>query len=439
MLPTNPRIQPVKGGSLRDRVSAGWGNGLISELHLPQENGHFAHQVVGPISFGGSNSTFFDVYGRCESTFGPHEWFATGHVFDVSNAVPNINRIICDQMFSYLVTDELLSTEDYTTFQSVHGTFGTSNGDWLREPAPVVTVNGSVKDEGSDYTVDYTNGRVVFHVCIKGDTLLTTQANSNSSTLQVVSTVGFEAGDCITVKGLSSMQDEVVSVAEVTDSTTLTLNELLAYNHSSGSQIIENNPVVAATYRYLEQHYCRQELNPITPGNPNSGLVLGFTEIPEKSDGVSGILRVKNPAFLNWTSASALNAWTLEGAGTATISKTSSSLFGSQTVKLDNVASTGFRYLRQDVNCQTTSDVVLSCWVNTSNRAKVEIIPSDGPGSYTILDVNASQPMAKFANKWVRVTVLTNGAPPYQIRLYGQSVADDGGSTKFDGVMLTEI
>jgi len=35
MLPSRPKIQPVKGGANRDPVSAGWGNGILSELHLP--------------------------------------------------------------------------------------------------------------------------------------------------------------------------------------------------------------------------------------------------------------------------------------------------------------------------------------------------------------------------------------------------------------------
>lgn len=437
MLPSNPRIQPVKGGSLRDSISAGWGNGLVSELHLPQESGVFSHQAVGPLSYNSTQVYFFDVFGKIESTFGPNEWFASGHIFG-GGLMPDVNRLACDQMFAYLVTDEMLSTDDFKTYQSVHGTTGSSLSDWLKSPSPVVTVNGAVKTENIDFTVDYPNGRVVFGSVIKGNTLLTAQALSGTTTLHVASSTGFEAGDCITVKGSQSSQDEVCSVATVTNSTTIQINENLVYSHDSGLAVTEIDPVVKATYRYIEQHQSKQETTPAIVGVTASNTVYNFSEYAEKTNGSYGILRLKNPAFLNWDNGLP-DSWELEGTGVASVTNSSQSLFGDSTLQLENVEQTGLRYLKQTITCNTPRDVFLSCWVNTTKRAKIEIIPSNGTGVYTTLDVTQGQPMASFSGKWVRLGVLCQGEPPYQIRLYGQASENDGGVTRFDGVFLIEV
>jgi hypothetical protein len=436
MLPSIPRIQPVKGGVLRDSISAGWGNGLVSELHLPQESGVFYHQNVGPLAYHGQQAYFFDVFGKVESTFGPHNWYACGHVFHGSQNSPDLYRLACDQMFAYLVTDEMLSTEDYTNYQSVHGTSGSSMSDWLKEPSPVITVNGSVKTEFTDYNVDYENGMITFATSIKGNTLLTANATSGTTTLHVSSSVGFEAGDCITVKGNQSIQDEICSVSQVTNSITIQLNENLVYSHNSGLAVIEVEPVVKATYRYIEQHQSKQETSPLA-GSPD-GLVYSFIENSEKSNGSYGLLRLKNPAFLNWTDGMP-DSWELDGSGVALITSSSQSLFGDATVQLENTAQTGFRYLKQTISCNTPRDVFLSCWVNTTGKAKIEIIPTSGTSAHTILDVTANQPMAPFSGKWVRLGLLCQGQPPYQIRLYGQATENDGGVVRFDGVFLLEV
>jgi len=64
MLPSRPKIQPVKGGANRDPVSAGWGNGILSELHLPQERVYFDYQEVGPIEVDGRKVTFESVFAK---------------------------------------------------------------------------------------------------------------------------------------------------------------------------------------------------------------------------------------------------------------------------------------------------------------------------------------------------------------------------------------
>jgi hypothetical protein len=438
MLPSNPRIQPVKGGQARDRITSGWGNGIISELHLPSESAAFSHQMTGPISGDAENTIFFDVFGKVSSSFGPDEWFACGHIFDAESSIPNIHIISCDQMFSYLVTDEQLTTDDRRFYQSVHGTSGNSNSDWLRDPQPVVTVNGQLKVEDEDYSVDYKNGRIDFGASIKGSTLLTQQANQGATILNVSSTAGFEAGDCIVVKGSQTLQDEVCSVASVPNSTTLYINENLAFSHSSGLAVIENEPVVNATYRYIEQHQSRLDLNP-TSQSYQSGLVAGVIESAEKTSGTYGILRLKNPAFLNWETESLPDSWQTEGAGIASISQTSDSLFGDLAVMVESTANSGWKCLKQTIDCSSHGDVRLSCWVKASNRSKIEIIPSDGPGGYTILDVSPGQPMEQFANKWVRLSVICIGQPPYTVKLYAQGSQNDGGTAKFDGVCLVEV
>lgn len=437
MLPSTPRIQPVKGGTLRDSISAGWGNGLVSELHLSQETGVFSHQAVGPLSYNNIQVYFFDVFGKIESSFGPHEWFASGQIFS-GGYLPEINVLACDQMFAYLVTDEMLATDDFRTYQSVHGTTGSSISDWLRSPSPVVTVNGSVKTENVDFTVDYPNGRVVFNSVVKGNSTLTAQAQAGSTTLHVASSIGFETGDCITVKGSQSAQDEVCSVASITNSTTIQINENLLFTHDSGLAVIEIDPVVKATYRYIEQHQSKQETTPVIVGGSTSNTFYSFSECAEKMNGSYGILRLKNPAFLNWSGVLP-DSWELEGAGVASVTLSEQSLFGDSTVQLENTEQTGFRYLKQTISCNTPRDVFLSCWVNTTQRAKIEIIPSNGTGVYTTLDVTQGQPMASFSGKWVRLGVLCQGDSPYQIRLYGQASENDGGVTRFDGIFLTEV
>lgn len=437
MLPSAPRIQPVKGGTLRDSISAGWGNGLVSELHLPQETGIFSHQAVGPLPFNSTQVYFFDVFGKIESSFGPHEWFASGHIF-AGGSLPDVNVLACDQMFAYLVTDEILATDDYRTYQSVHGATGSSMSDWLRSPSPVITVNGTVKTENVDFTVDYENGRVVFGSVIKGNTLLTAQAASGSTTLLVASSAGFDVGDCITVKGSQSVQDEVCSVASVTNSTTIQINENLLYTHDPGQAVTEIDPVVKATYRYIEQHQSKQETTPEIVGSSVSNTFYNFSEYAEKMNGSYGILRLKNPAFINWNGVLP-DSWEIEGTGVAIVTQSEQSLFGDSTVQLENTEQTGLRYLKQTISCSTPRDVFLSCWVNTTNKAKIEIVPSDGTGVYTILDVSEGQPMSAFSGKWVRLGVLCQGESPFQIRLYGQASATDGGVTRFDGVFLTEV
>lgn len=437
MLPSIPRIQPVKGGVLRDCISAGWGNGLVSELHLPQESGVFSQQTVGPMTLDNRQVYFFDVFGKAVSDYGPNEWFATGHIFTGGN-MPDVDRLVCDQMFAYLVSEELLSTDDFVTYQSVHGTSGSSFSDWLRTTAPVVTVNGSLKTENVDYAVDYQNGKIVFAGLLKGDTLLTVQAVSGSTTLHIASSAGFDIGDCIIVYGSQSSQDEVCSVASVTDSTTIQINENLLFSHDSGQSVKETDPLVKATYRYIEQHQSKQEKLTSMPGNQTSSCQYGFAEIAEKMNGTYGILRLKNPAFINWDDE-VPDSWELEGSGIANLSKSELSLFGDSTVQLENTGQTGWRFLKQTVYCNTPRDVFLSCWVNTTKKARIEIIPSNATGAYATLDVTEGQPMSQFSGKWVRLGVLCQGQPPYQIRLYGQATENDDGVARFDGVFLTEV
>lgn len=434
MLPSIPRIQPVKGGVLRDSISSGWGNGFVAEMHLPHESGVFCQQSIGPLMHENRQVSFFDIFGKTESSFGPNEWFATGHIF-FGGDLPDIDRLVCDQMFAYLVNEEILSTDDFTTYQSVHGTTGSSFSDWLRIPAPVVMVNGCVKTENVDYIVDYQNGRVIFAGSIKGNSALTAQAVQGTTTLHIASSAGFESGDCITVFGNQPSQDEVCSIASVTDSTTIKTNENLLYTHDTGLTVSEADPVVKATYRYIEQHQTKHET---IESDPNSNSMYGFFEIAEKMNGTYGILRLKNPAFLNWVDGNP-DSWVLEGTGIANITQSDLALFGNSTVQLENTEQTGWRYLKQTITCNTPRDVFLSCWVNTTKKARIEIIPSNAAGSYATLDVTEGQPMNPFSGKWVRLGVLCQGQPPYQIRLYGQATENDGGVARFDGVFLTEV
>lgn len=438
MLPSNPRIHPVKGGVLRDRITSNWGNGVVSELYLPQGNTSFSYQNTGPLTFEQRSIEFNDVFGKIYTDFGPYEWFACGHTYDKTKNMPSLLSIDCDSMFAFQVVDEELSTDDFITWQSIHGTCGNSNGDWLRDPQPVIMVNGSPKTELVDYFIDYENGRVVFPASIRGITELSAQANSGSSTITVTSSQGFEAGDCMTIGGENPADAEICSVSEVIDSTTIALGEVLLRTHDSGSSVVENPPSVRVTYRYIEQHNSKQRQNLVTPNDPNSGMATGFVEVAEKMSGSYGIIRVKNPAFLNWDDDD-LDSWILDGAGVGSVSKVQSSLFGNQSVQLNATANTGWKYLKKTINATTSGDLILSCWVNTAAKARIEIIPSDGQGVYTILDVSAGQPMTPFSGKWVRLETMCHGSAPFEIRLYAQASANDAGVARFDGVYLTEI
>lgn len=438
MLPSNPRMHPVKGGALRDRITSNWGNGVVSELYLPQSHTSFSYQNVGPLTFEQRSIEFNDVFGKCYPDFGPYEWFACGHTYDATLNMPSLLSIDCDTMLAFMVVDEELSTDDFTTWQSIHGTCGNSNGDWLRDPQPVITVNGMVKTEDVDFNINYENGRVIFPTSIRGSTELAAQAESGSSTISVTSSEGFEAGDCLTIGGESPANAEICSVSEIVNSTTIALGEVLSRTHESGETVVENPPSVRATYRYIEQHNSKQRQNLTTPNDPNSGMAVGFVEVAEKMSGTYGILRMKNPAFLNWDD-NALDSWILDGAGVGSVARVQNSLFGNQSVQLTATANTGWKYLKQTINCTTPGDVILSCWVNTASKAKIEIIPTDGQSAYTILDVTTGQPMAPFSGKWVRLEVMCHGSAPFEIRLYAQASANDAGVARFDGVYLTEI
>ena len=100
----------------------------------------------------------------------------------------------------------------------------------------------------------------------------------------------------------------------------LTLTGQLTYAHSSGNMVIENDPVVTATYRYLEQHTSLYEMYNESAGSELYMLPSSFAEYSERRDGGTGILRLKNPLFLNWDGGLP-DGWSTGGGGTGVVSK----------------------------------------------------------------------------------------------------------------------
>ncbi|HOO96949.1 MAG TPA: hypothetical protein PKV16_04760 [Caldisericia bacterium] len=437
MLPSQPKIQPVKGGTRRDAITSGWGNGVIHELHLPSEYGSFAYQETGPIDVEGVMTTYMDAFGNIESESGPNISFACGHIFgDGEGLVPKIDVMVCDTGYSYLVTDEILSTVDNQTYQSIHGESGDSTSDWLRSPQPVVTVNGYLKTEGTDYTVDYLNGSVDFGGSIKGDSAISSTANSGTININVVSSTGFAPGDLITVEGDTSSEDELRTVDAVSAGL-ITVTEALDYTHSAGNTVTEFEPAVKATYRYIEQHISEYELFPVISPEGVPLLPASYKELSENYTTYGSILRLKNPLFLNWDSGIP-EGWTQGGTGVGSISQVSG-IMGTSSVMLDINSSTNWYYLGQTYNKPVSGRLKFSCWVNTDSKAKIELIPTGYPTVSTELDTTIGE-MQQFRNKWVRMTVVsTSNEAPIEVRLYGQTNSTDGGVTMFDGAMLCQV
>jgi len=437
MLPSRPRIQPVKGGVGRDSISSGWGNGFLSEMHLPVESGTFLYQnTVSENMETGVRTTFYDIFGKVDSENGPNTYFACGHVYNGEEPwVPQLDKLVCDSFYSYLVTDEILSTTDFQQFQSVHGECGYSTGDWLREPEPVVTVNGEVKSSSTDYLIDYTNGRVNFMEKIKRNSTLSAGVNSGEITLYVVDEEGFESGDLVVIEGDNSDENEVRTVSSVSAGQVV-VTEALDYSHSSGKTVIENDPVVKVTYRYIEQHLSEYELFSKYSNEGPPLLPAGFHEYSERRDEGSGILRLKNPIFANWDNGYP-DGWTLGGAGVGTITQ-ASGIIGESCLQIETTPDTDWVYFSQIFSGSSSGKVTFSCWVKTDSQAMIEIIPTGYASVSTVIQCDSTE-MLPFADKWVRVTVVApNGVSPVEVRLYGQRNSTDGGVTMFDGAMLIQ-
>lgn len=438
MLPSRPRIQPVKGGAGRDRITSGWGNGFISELFSPEESGTYLYQDVTVTDEStGFNTVYRSIFCTVNSDVSADTYVACSNVFEGgTSSLPTMEKVISDCFRSFLVTDEILSSSDWQTFQSVHGHSGYSTGDWLRSPQPVISVNGAVKTEDDDYTVDYTNGRIDFGGVIKGDTTLSASAGIGDTVIGVVSEVGFEVGDLIIIAGDSSSENESVTVSAVATGE-LTLTESLQYAHSNGNTVIENDPVVTATYRYLEQHVSLYEMYDESAGADLYMLPASFAEYSERRDGGTGVLRLKNPLFLNWD-GSEPDAWTMGGTGTGTVSKVSG-LLGDHALQIDTTAGTNWVYCSQTFDGVTSGTVQFSCWVKTDSQAMLEIIP-DGQSSSTIELHCSGADMQAFAGKWVRMMVETSTASsPIEVRMYAQTDSTEGGIAMFDGAMLLQV
>lgn len=427
MLPSRPRIQPVKGGANRDQVSAGWGNGVISLLHLTDESGAYSYQDV-TTKVDGIDYTYSSVFGKSQSQFGPNVGFACGNVLRESG-LPELEHIAADSAYSYLVTDEILPTSDYIVYQSVHGTTGDSNSDWLKSPQPVITVNGTTKNEGTDYTVDYANGKVTFAAKTRGITTLSQDANSGATFIDVASNAGFQVGDLITIEGNTSGQDEQRTVTQLLAGKLL-FSSALAYAHSAGKSVAEPEPVVKATYRYIEQHTSKWTLSAI--GSAMGLLPSSYADRGERVNGGVGILRLKNPIFSNWTN-NLPDSWSVTGDGTGTIGY-ATGLLSDKCLRIQATANTGYYVITQTYSQPISGTVKFSCWVKTQYKAKLVVATSEGQTGTAPLDtINAE---ADFSNKWVRLEASATGTSPFVLSIFAQSQPTDGGLAFFDGVTL---
>lgn len=427
MLPSRPKIQPVKGGANRDQVSAGWGNGVISLLHLTDESGAYSYQDVTTV-VDGIDYAYSSVFGKSLSQFGPNVGFACGNVLHESG-LPELEHIAADSAYSYLVTDEILPTSDYIVYQSVHGTVGDSNSDWLKSPQPVITVNGSTKNEGTDYTVDYANGKVTFAVKTRGSSTLSQDTNSGAMAIDVASNAGFQAGDLITIEGNTSGQDEQRTVTQLLPGKLL-FSSALTYSHSAGKGVAEPEPVVKSTYRYIEQHTSKWTLNAV--GSVMGLLPSSYADRGERVSGGVGILRLKNPTFANWTN-NLPDSWGVTGDGTGTIGY-STGLLSDKCLKIQVTANTGYYVATQIYSQPISGTVKFSCWVKTQYKVKLVVATSEGQTGTAALDAQIAQ--ADFSNKWVRLEAIATGTSPFVVSIFAQNQPTDGGLAFFDGATL---
>lgn len=439
----NAHIQPVKGGINHDLLKAKHMNGLVRRMCLGDTKVIGQQiQYVGPVTVQPAGllvSLPYTYLGICawdaEARADIWETCAADNTLAGDGSVNDIIDRRADLFAYFLIEEEWLATADWTVFQS-------NWPDWLRAQslgftyAPEITVNGSMVSSG--FAIDYSLGKVTFTNKIKGDSALTAQASSGQAIVYVSDVVGFASGDLIVIQGATAGEDETKTILSVDGpNKKITCTTNLAYTHASGRTVIEIDPVVRATFRYLEAACGRH--------------TFSFAELPPtqayhaflcESEQAVGLRHVSNGLFTNWV-AGVPDSWALEGTGTAILTEPTTSLNwlqlpngkGGVTLQANG---DGFRYLKQTINTGVTlgTSCMVSVWVRTSGKAQLQVSPSGGIPSYCLVDCSTSGPQHAWADKWIRLEVnVSVGDGPIDICLYAQGVETDANTAHFVGCL----
>lgn len=439
----NAHIQPVKGGVNRDLLKAEHMNGLARRMvlgdtkvvgQIMQHVGPVTVQPVGlpePIPY-----TYLGICGwDSEARSDVWETAAADNTLAGDGSINNIIDRRADLFVYFQIKEEWLATTDWTIFQS-------NWPDWLRPQtlsftyAPEITVNGTVVSSG--FAIDYSLGKVIFTNKIKGDSALTAQASSGQAILYVSDIVGFASGDLIVIQGATAGENETKTILSVDGPhKKITCTTNLAYTHASGRTVIENDPVVRATFRYLETA-CARHTYSFAELPPTQAIHAFLCE----SEQTVGLRHVSNGLFTNWVTG-VPDSWVLEGTGTATLTEPSTSLGwlrlpngkGGVTLQANG---DGFRYLKQTIDTGVTlgTSCMVSVWVRTSGKAQLQVSPSGGVPSRCLVDCSVSGPQHAWADKWIRLEVnVSIGDGPIDICLYAQDVETDANTAHFVGCL----
>lgn len=435
-------VQPVKGGSWRDLLKASHINGLTRQIFLGDNSvcGQMI-QYVGPVTVQPAGLlapvayTYFGICGwDAEASTDVWQTAAADNTLAGEGAINDIIDRRADIFAWFRIIEEWLATADWTVFQS-------SWPDWLRPQslgfiyAPEITLNGSVITTG--FTIDYSLGKVTFSNKIKGDSALTAQASSGQAIMYVSDIVGFAAGDIIVIQGATSGENETKTILSIDGpNKKITCTTNLTYTHASGRTVIENDPIVRATFRFIESASGRHTMS--YAELPPVQAVHSF--LCETDSGV-GLKHVYNPLFTNWAGG-VPDSWALEGTGTAILTEPTTSLDwfqlpngkGGVTLQANG---DGFRYLKQTISTGASlgTSCMVAVWVRTSGKAQLQVVPSAGIPSYCLVDCTTSGPQHAWADKWIRLEVnVSVGDGPIDICLYAQGVEADANTAHFLGV-----
>ena len=439
----NAHIQPVKGGVNRDLLKAEHMNGLARRMILGDTKvvGQIM-QHVGPVTVqpaGLLEAIPYTYLGICgwdsEARSDVWETAAADNTLAGDGSVNDIIDRRADLFVYFQIKEEWLATTDWTIFQS-------NWPDWLRPQtlgftySPEITVNGAVVSSG--FAIDYSLGKVTFTNKIKGDSALTAQASSGQAIIYVNDVVGFATGDLIVIQGATAGENETKTILSVDGpNKKITCTTNLAYTHASGRTVIENDPIVRATFRYMEAASARHNFSfaELPPTHANHSFLC-------ESEQTVGLRHVYNGLFTNWVDG-VPDSWVLEGAGTAILTEPTTSLNwlqipngkGGVTLQANG---DGFRYLKQtiDTGVSLGTSCMVSVWVRTSGKAQLQVVPSAGIPSYCLVDCTVSGPQHLWADKWIRLEVMVAvGDGPIDICLYAQRVEADANTAHFIGCL----
>lgn len=438
-LPSKPYIQPVKGGVNRDYITSGFGNGILSQLCIgngESETEIFRTDTQAQLDPAEAPFEYQFILHARRST-GDYDAYSYRSVIVQGLTLPfYLQGYVINTWYVFKINEEILGTSDYTEYQSDYE-------DWVTYSLPLVYVNGNLADS-ADYEIDYINGTITFDETIRGNTALFSQANSGQNQIVVASATGLAEGDLIVIQGNTTPDEDEAHTIDTIAGTTITLESNLTYTHNSGRTVLEQIPVVKATFKAcfptsLPGWFDNSPPEYVTMLIKRQAQLRVVTDYMES--GEYGILPLKNSCFLSWEGDDPLG-WSVGGSGTGAVSKvagilrpTGASVTGAVELQVDSGA--GY-YLKQTIPIRDNSLNLYGrvlCKVD-SGKASLELVPDVGTAQKVTLDTTSASGDPSFSGKWTMLEIRDKftGASNLEVRI----LAEPGYTAYFDNICITE-